>query len=250
MFYDLTNVKEKIMNQYSTQHQSRAIGALQQSEGLRTYMRGIFVYMTLGIVVTFLVSLFVQSSPSLINIFFSNKIIAYAVMFAPIILAIALAARQSRASVTECHIFFWAFAVVFGIGLAPLFIIFQASEILNVLMITAGTFGVMAVFGYTTKTDLTSLGFFAGMALLGAVIASIVNFFFIGAAFMSTVISVVVVGACVVLTAYETQELKQIYYSHADGDTKAKYAILGALNLYINFILIFKNLLFLLYSDE
>lgn len=227
-----------------------AAQAASYDVGLRNYMRGVFVYMGLGLLLTAIVSVVVASSASLMQIIFGNTLLRYAVIFAPIGMAIMLGVRQNKASVRECKMFFWSFAVVFGIGLAPIFYIFSMTQIMNVLFLTAGIFGLMAFFGFTTKMDLTSLGFFAMIALIGAVVAGLLNFFIFNNGMFATIISMVVVASCVLLTAYETQSLKNVYASNFDGTTKAKFAVLGALSLYLNFILIFRNLLYLLYGDE
>jgi FtsH-binding integral membrane protein len=141
---------------------------------------------------------------------------------------------------------FWIYAGLMGIGLAPLFLIYTATSVAKVFFITAGMFGAMSLWGYTTKRDLTSVGSFLFMGLIGIIIASLVNLF-LQSGMMSLVISIIGVIVFTGLTAYDTQKIKENYdvVGH-DGQLAGKSAIMGALSLYLDFINLFIMLLRLL----
>ena len=145
-------------------------------------------------------------------------------------------------SVSSAQITFWLFASIMGLSLASVFIQFTGASIARVFFITAGTFAAMSLYGYTTKRDLTRLGGFLFMGLIGIIIASIVNIF-VGSTALQFAISVIGVLVFVGLTAYDTQSIKNMYYA---GDSEAigsKKALLGALRLYLDFINLFILLL-------
>ena len=145
-------------------------------------------------------------------------------------------------SSTSAQITFWIFASVMGLSLASIFIQFTGESIARVFFITAGTFGAMSLYGYTTKRDLTKLGGFLFMGLIGIIIASIVNIF-LQSGPMAFAISVIGVLVFVGLTAYDTQNIKNMYYSGDNEEIGSKKALMGALKLYLDFINLFILLL-------
>ena len=145
-------------------------------------------------------------------------------------------------STTSAQITFWLFASIMGLSLASIFVQFTHSSIARVFFITAGTFGAMSLYGYTTKRDLTKLGGFLFMGLIGIIIASIVNIFF-QSGMMAFVISVIGVLVFVGLTAYDTQNIKNMYYEGDSEEIGSKKALMGALKLYLDFINLFILLL-------
>ncbi len=167
----------------------------------------------------------------------------WVVMFAPLGIVFYLSARVNSLSTSAAQGWFWAFAVVMGISMSSIFLVYTGTSIARTFFITAATFGGMSLYGYTTKRDLTGMGSFLMMGLIGLILASIVNIFLKSSA-LEFAVSAVGILIFTGLTAYDTQKLKAIYYSVA-GNTDAirKSAIMGALNLYLDFINLFMMLL-------
>tara|TARA_B100001059_G_scaffold200960_1_gene208061 strand:- start:22 stop:534 length:513 start_codon:yes stop_codon:yes gene_type:complete len=163
-------------------------------------------------------------------------------MLAPLGFVFYLSARINKMSTASAQITFWLFASIMGLSLASIFVQFTHSSIARVFFITAGTFGAMSLYGYTTKRDLTKLGGFLFMGLIGIIIASIVNIFF-QSGMMAFVISVIGVLVFVGLTAYDTQNIKNMYYGGDSEEVGSKKALMGALKLYLDFINLFILLL-------
>ena len=150
--------------------------------------------------------------------------------------------RINRMSVSAAQITFWLFASIMGLSLASVFIEFTQTSIARVFFITASTFGAMSLYGYTTKRDLTKLGGFLFMGLIGIIIASVVNIF-VGSTALQFAISVIGVLVFVGLTAYDTQNIKNMYYGGDSEEIGSKKALMGALKLYLDFINLFILLL-------
>jgi len=164
------------------------------------------------------------------------------VMLAPLGFVFYLSARINKMSVSAAQITFWIFSAIMGLSLASLFIEFTHSSIARVFFITSGTFAAMSLYGYTTKRDLTRLGGFLFMGLIGIIIASLVNLF-IGSSALQFAISVIGVLVFVGLTAYDTQTIKNMYYAGDSESIGSKKALMGALRLYLDFINLFILLL-------
>ena len=222
-------------------------------EGLRAYMLKVYNYMTTGLVLTgFIAYFFGKASVEAYvpggviltpvgNILF-NSGLSFVIMLAPLGFVFYLSARINKMSASSAQITFWLFASIMGLSLASIFVQFTHSSIARVFFITAGTFGAMSLYGYTTKRDLTKLGGFVFMGLIGVIIASIVNMFF-QSGMMSFVISVIGVLVFVGLTAYDTQNIKNMYYGGDSEEIGSKKALMGALKLYLDFINLFILLL-------
>ena len=222
-------------------------------EGLRAYMLKVYNYMTTGLVLTgFIAYFFGKASVEaylpqgvvltpLGNTLF-NSGLAWVIMLAPLGFVFYLSARINKMSSSAAQITFWIFASVMGLSMASIFIQFTGESIARVFFITAGTFGAMSLYGYTTKRDLTKLGGFLFMGLIGVIIASVVNIFF-QSGLMAFVISVIGVLVFVGLTAYDTQNIKNMYYGGDSEEIGSKKALMGALKLYLDFINLFILLL-------
>jgi len=221
-------------------------------EGLRSYMLRVYNYMTTGLAMTGLTAWLVANT-ALANLFYQvgpsggvqPTILAWIAMFAPLGFVFFLSARIHRMSVSTAQMTFWAFAVVMGMSLSHILLTFTGVSVARVFFITAATFAGMSLYGYTTKRDLSGLGSFLFMGLIGIIIASVVNIF-LQSAMMHWIISIVGVGVFVGLTAYDTQSIKESYYAGDDGETTGRKAILGALRLYLDFINLFVMLIQLL----
>ena len=218
-------------NTYS-QSQSSAI-----DQGLRDYMMKVYNYMTSGLAISGLVAWGFSQSPTLMGAIYGTAL-QWVVMLAPLGFIFFLGARLQKMSLSAAQMTFWAFAAVMGISLSYIFIVFTGVSIVRVFLITSCTFAAMSIYGYTTKRDLTKLGSFLMMGLIGIIIASIVNLFLQSSA-MQFVISCVGVLVFVGLTAYDTQRIKSTYYQVAGTAFAGKAAIMGALTLYLDFINLF-----------
>jgi FtsH-binding integral membrane protein len=212
--------------------------------GLRQYMLSIYNYMTIGLVITGLVAFLVASSPAAMATIFGTPL-KWVVMLAPLGFVFLFAARIQAMSPSTAQMVFWAFCAVMGLSMASIFIVFTSTSIARVFFITAAAFGATSLYGYTTKTDLTKMGSFLFMGLIGIVIASLVNIFLASSA-LQFAISVIGVIVFTGLTAYDTQRLKEMYADSYDRDTLGRMAIMGALQLYLDFINLFTMLLQLL----
>ncbi len=225
------------------QTQSRAAMAVGQiDEGLRAHMLRVYNYMTVALALTGIVAYLVASTP-LADVIFGSGL-AIVVMLAPIGVVLFLSARIHKMSFASTQTAFWVFAVLMGLSLASVFLAYTQTSIARVFFITAATFASMSVYGYTTKRDLTGLGSFLFMGLIGIILASVVNIF-IGSAVMQFAISVIGVLVFVGLTAYDTQKIKEMYYEGDGTEVAGKKAIMGALRLYLDFINLFLMLLHL-----
>ena len=216
---------------------SRATDSAIIDEGLRSYMLRVYNYMATGLAATGVVAYIVANTPFLMNAIFGTPLM-WVVMLAPIGMVMYLGAKIRTMSVGAAQTSFWIFSVLMGMSLASIFVIYTQTSIARVFFITASVFGAMSLYGYTTKRDLTGWGSFLFMGLIGIIIASVVNMFMQSSALMFA-ISVIGVLVFVGLTAYDTQNIKNMY---AESDSTAvtnKKAIMGALKLYLDFINLF-----------
>ena len=163
-------------------------------------------------------------------------------MLAPLGFVFYLSARIHKMSLSKAQITFWIYSGIMGLSLSWIFIVFTQVSIVRVFFISSATFAAMSLYGYTTKKDLTKLGGFLFMGLIGIILASIVNIF-VGSSALQFAISVIGVLVFVGLTAYDTQTIKNMYYESDDESTSGKKALMGALRLYLDFINLFILLL-------
>ena len=206
-------------------------------------MRKVFVWMTLALAITGLTAYGVATSPTILSLIFSSKVTFFGLIIAEFALVFAISGAINRLSLSTATLLFILYSVINGATLSTIFFAFSVATIGKVFFITAGTFGAMALVGYTTKTDLTSMGKLLFMALLGIIIASVVNMF-VGSSGLDRILSYVGVLVFVGLTAYDTQKIKQMCQSAPDaGESTQKLALIGALSLYLDFINLFLYLL-------
>jgi FtsH-binding integral membrane protein len=221
--------------------QTRTFDQATVDAGLRQYMLTVYNYMAGALAVTGVVAFLVASSPALMATLFGTPL-KWVVMLAPLAFVFLFAARIHTMSTAGAQMTYWAFAAVMGLSMATIFIVFTGTSIARVFFITAATFGAMSLYGYTTKTDLSKMGSFLFMGLIGIVLASLVNLF-IGSSAIQFAISVIGVLVFTGLTAYDTQRIKEMYAETYDRDSVTKMAIFGALQLYLDFINLFTMLL-------
>lgn len=213
------------------------------SEAFPVLMRKVYVWMTLALVITGFTAYAVASSPGILQAIYSNSMIMWGVIIAEFALVFGVSAAINRISLTTATLMFILYSVLNGVMLSSIFLIYTASSIATVFFITAGTFGSMALVGYTTKTDLSSMGKILFMALIGLIIATIVNLFIKSSGFQ-LILSYVGVLIFVGLTAWDSQKIKQMMLQAPDaGEGMQKMALLGALTLYLDFINLFIYLL-------
>ena len=244
----------------------RAKEAAQQSsvvmdEGLRAYMLKVYNYMATGILmtgiialITFKMSVVTDSSGSIVGLTqMGNAIymsgLKWLVMLAPLGMVFWLSAKVQSMKPETARNLFYAFAAIMGISLSSLLLVFTGESVIRVFFLTAASFSALSIYGYTTKKNLTSLGSFLIMGLVGLILASIVNIFLASSA-MQFIISVVGVLIFAGLTAYDTQRIKLMYMASDDRGTALKKSIMGALTLYLDFINMFIMLLQLLGNRE
>ena len=209
----------------------------------RSFVANVFSYMTLALVITGVAAYWFAASGNILALLQGSSLLMWGVMLAPIGMVLIMSFAFNRLSFSALMGLFLAYSLVNGISLSVIFLIYSSAAISKVFFITAGLFATMAVVGYTTKTDLTKLGSILMMAVLGIVIASVVNYFMESAAF-DYLISCVGVLVFTGLVAYDTQKVKRIGAGVEYGTaTAGKLALMGALSLYLDFINLFLFLL-------
>lgn len=229
---------------------SRAEAGIDQ--GLRSYMLGVYNYMTLGLALTGFFALgtyaMVASNPALAQTLFSGPLY-FVLLFAPLGMVLWLSFRIQSMSASTARTMFLVYSAVMGVSLAPIFMIYTGGSIARVFFITAAAFGSLSLFGYTTKKDLSAWGSFLFMGLIGIIIASLVNIFLASSA-LQFAISVIGVLVFAGLTAYDTQQIKTMYYEGDSSEVATKKSVMGALRLYLDFINMFLMLLQLFGNRE
>jgi len=224
------------LNTSAATHAGTAIDA-----GLRAHMLKVYNYMASGLALTGIVSYATAHSETMMSTIYGTPLM-WVVMLAPLGFVFALSFGINKMSLPTVQGLFWAFAAVMGLSLASIFVVYTGASIARVFFITAGTFAGMSIYGYSTKRDLTGMGSFLIMGLIGLIIASIVNIFLQSPA-LYWALSVLGVGIFVGLTAYDTQKIKLMYLESDGHATAGKKAIMGALTLYLDFINLFIMLL-------
>jgi FtsH-binding integral membrane protein len=233
---------------------TQALGQTQAvafDAGLRAYMLRIYNYMASALTLTGIVALAAANIPAIQELLYNVqdgqivgiKGLGYVVMFAPIGLVLWLGMGLSRMSTGTAQVIYWSYAALMGLSLSSIFFAYTGESIARTFFVTAGTFGAMSLYGYTTKRDLSGMGSFLIMGVFGLIIASVVNMF-LHSSGLSFAVSVLGVLIFTGLTAYDTQKLKAIYYQMgAGGEMLAKATIMGALSLYLDFINMFMYML-------
>ena len=220
------------------------------NEGLRQYLMKVFNYMAGGLCITALVSWLMVSNPSILRLFYnitpqgaSLSGFGWLTFLAPLVIVFAFGWVINRGTAAQVKGVFWLYSALMGVSLCPILLLYTGESITRVFLITAATFGAMSLYGYTTKRDLSGMGSFLFMGLIGIIIASLVNAFFLKSTGMSYAISFISVLVFTGLTAYDIQNIKAMYADYEDSETASKKAVAGALSLYLDFINIFIHLL-------
>lgn len=249
--------------------------AVGVDEGLRAYMLRVYNYMAGGVLLTGLVAYFVFTQAITLDPALAAKTatgaslalkrgmyltqfgatlyaspLKWVVMLAPLAFVFFLSFRIYSMSVGAAQVAFWLFAAVMGVSLSSIFLVFTGQSITQVFFVTAAAFAGLSLFGYTTKRDLSGMGSFLIMGVIGLVLASLVNIW-LQSGPLQFAISAIGVLVFAGLTAYDTQQIKDNYYAVMDDATAAsKAAIMGALNLYLDFINMFTSMLQLFGNKE
>lgn len=213
------------------------------AEAFPVLMRKVYVWMTLALAITGFTAYGVATSPGALQAIYGNQILFWGLVIAEFALVVGVSAAIHKLSLTTATLMFILYSVINGALLSYIFLVYTSSSVATVFFITAGTFGTMALIGYTTKADLSSMGKILFMALIGLIIATVVNVFVKSDGF-TMILSYVGVLIFVGLTAYDTQKIKMMLMEAPDaGESAQKMALLGALTLYLDFVNLFIYLL-------
>ena len=213
--------------------------------GLKKYLITVYQYMAFALSLTAITAICIANSPYIIYII-HNSILRWFVALAPLAMAFYMGSRLMSINRTTAQICLTVFSTLMGLSLSSIFIVFTSESIARVFFITASTFAIMSIYGSNTNRDLSSIGSFLTMGIIGLLISSIVNIFLKSSAiyFISSIIGVIIF---VLFTAYDTQRIKELYYqSDSSEEVISKIAIYGSLTLYMDFINLFIVLLQLL----
>lgn len=217
--------------------------------GLRSYMLSVYNYMTSGVLLTGIVALLFARSGMAAEILMGPGILKYVIMFSPLLFVMVLSFGITRLSTGAAQALFWAFAVVMGLSLSSIFLVFTGQSIATTFFATAAAFAGLSLWGYTTKKDLSRFGTFLIMGVFGLLVAMIINLFVQSTA-LQMAVSFIGVLLFAGLTAYDTQRIKSLYSQVAGTDMMGKTVIMGALSLYLDFVNMFTFLLQLMGSRE
>ena len=247
------------MAEYQTIRAGTGTRTAQVDEGLRSHMNKVYGTMSVGMIITALAAWSISGLAvtetgelSQLGVAIYASPLKWLIMFAPLIMVFAFGAAINRISAAGAQLFFYTFAVLMGLSLSSIFLVYTGVSIAQTFLITAIAFAGLSLYGYTTKRDISGWGTFLIMGVIGLIVASIVNIF-LGSPAIAFAISTLGVLIFAGLTAYDTQKIKTDYIQHAqsmDREWLQKSAIMGALNLYLDFINLFMFLLSFMGSRE
>ncbi len=223
-------------NSYST------IALEKKKSAQMAVFRQVYIWMSLALFITGITALIVANNNSILYSLLSNQLLFWGLIIGEIVMVAVLAARIHKLSLATATVMFIAYSIINGVTMSLLFLLYTSESIASTFFITAGTFGAISAYGYFTKKDLSSLGSILIMALIGILIASLVNIF-LGSSTLYWIISYVGVAIFVGLTAYDTQKIKESIMNSDVNETAYKIALMGALELYLDFINLFIYLL-------
>jgi len=215
--------------------------AAQYDVGLRQYMLGVYNYMASGLALTGIVAVLLASSPDVMRAIYGTPL-QWVVMLAPIGLIMFLSYRLDKINVSTAQALYWVFSALMGASIAWIFVVYTGVSVARTFFITAAAFGGLSLYGYTTKRALSGFGSFLVMGLIGLMIASVVNMF-LHSSMMQFVISAAGVLIFAGLTAWDTQKLKESYWVGDGREVAARKSIMGAIQLYLDFLNLFMFLL-------
>lgn len=227
-------------------------GSAAYDAGLRSYMLSVYNYMASGVLLTGIVALLFawggETSPAA-QVFMGGGLLKYVIMFAPLGIVFGMSFGQNRMSTSTLQMLFWGFAVLMGLSLSTIFLVYSPVAIAQAFFATAAGFAALSLYGYTTKRDLSAFGTFLIMGVVGLLVASIINMF-VQSGPLGLVISFVGVLLFAGLTAYDTQRTKSLYAQVAGTEMQGKVVVMSALSLYLDFINMFLFILRLFGSSR
>ena len=224
--------------------------AASYDAGLRSYMLSIYNYMASGVLLTGIVALLVANNPAILSLFYAENavgrvgptILGWVAMLSPLAIILVMNFGVNRLSEGALKACFWGFAGLMGVSMSTIFIRYTGASIAQTFFVTAAAYGGLSLYGYTTKRDLSAMGKFLMMGLIGLLVAMLANMFFKSSPLQ---LGINIIGTLIFagLTAYDTQRLKNLYSEVQGSAFIGKSAVLGALTLYLNFINMFQFLL-------
>jgi len=244
-FLGFIQIKENVMSKiedktvWRAQKGAEALEGIDQ--GLRSYLSRVYMFMAFGLLLTGGASYAVANSPEVMQLIFGTPL-KWLVIFAPLGLVFFMSYRINTLKYATAQALFWIYSAMVGLSLASLFLAYTGTSIARVFFVTSSLFGVMSLYGYTTRRDLSGMGSFMFMGLIGIIIASVINMFMQSSA-MQFMISVIGVLVFTGLTAYDTQAIKLMYYEGDGEEVMGKKALMGALRLYLDFLNLFLYML-------
>jgi len=217
--------------------------------GLRSYMLKVYNYMASGVLLTGIVAMLFANSGMAAQVFFSGGLLAWLIILSPLAIVFAMSFGANRMATSTLQMLFWAFATLMGLSMSTIFLVYTGVSIAQTFFAVTAAFAGLSLWGYTTKKDLSAWGTFLIMGVVGLIVAMVINMFMQSTA-MHFAISAIGVLIFAGLTAYDTQKIKSIYFHVAGTDMMGKAIVLGALNLYLDFINMFQFLLSFMGSRE
>ena len=217
--------------------------------GLRTYMLKVYNYMASGVLLTGVVAMLFASSGLAQDIMFGGGPLKWLIILSPLAIVFAMSFGQNKFSTFTIQGMFWAFATLMGMSMSTIFLVYTGASIAQTFFATAAAFLGLSLYGYTTKKDLSGMGTFLIMGVIGLLVAMVINIF-LQSTMMQLVISAIGVLIFAGLTAYDTQKIKEMYWEGDDVLVTGRKAIMGALRLYLDFINLFMFLLQFLGNRE
>jgi len=215
---------------------------MNQTNGLVGFMQKVYGWMFAGLLLTAVTSYFVSASPAILDSIFGNAFIFYGLLILELVLVISLSAMIEKMPASAATFIFLLYSILNGITFSIVLLAYTQSSIAFAFFVTAGTFGVMSLYGYITKKDLTTMGSIAFMGLVGIIIASLVNLFLHNSA-VDQAVTYIGVLVFIALTAFDTQKIKQLYSESETEEGQEKGSVIGALTLYLDFINLFLDFL-------
>jgi hypothetical protein len=218
-------------------------------QGLRSHMLKVYNYMTSAVLLTGVVAMLFAQTQFAQDLMINGGLISWVIILAPLAAVLVMNFGLHKLSTAALQAVFWGFAVLMGLSMARIFMIFSGESIAQTFFATAAAFAGLSLWGYTTKKDLSGWGSFLIMGVVGLIVASVINIF-LGSQTMGWVISCLGVLIFAGLTAYDTQTIKSVYLQVRNSDMVGKAAIMGALNLYLDFVNMFQFLLSFMGSND
>ena len=215
---------------------------MNQTNSLISFMHRVYGWMFVGLLLTAVTAYFVSTSDAILNLLISNAFVFYGLLILELILVFGLSAMVNKISAAVATFIFLLYAILNGVTFSIVLLAYTGSSIAVAFFVTAGVFGIMSLYGYITKKDLTTLGHFAMMALVGLIIASLANLFFNSSA-VDWIVTYAGVLIFIALTAYDTQKIKRLYSDSQSWEGQEKESVIGALTLYLDFINLFLDFL-------